>query len=84
MYIPSMSIHNEHWTAPAGFLLRLFKWAFKRGYEVVPCLGVDQIDTRAQRTRKGAVEVGIYGDGSGFEVAFLGRVFMLGIEAQGS
>lgn len=80
MYIPSMSIHTETWTAPVGIIVRLVKWAFKRGYEVVTCTGVDYIETRAQRTRKGAVEVDIYGDGSGFEVAFLGRVFMLGVE----
>lgn len=35
-----------------------------------------------KRARRGAVEVELYGDGSGLEVACMGRVFILGVEAK--
>lgn len=64
-------------------LLELSRRAFNHGYEFAPSFGVDYVTTRAQRTAKRpVVALDIYEDGSGFEVAFLGKVFMLGAEAK--
>lgn len=40
----------------------------------------DCVHTRAERTKRGIVEVCGYEDGSGFEVAMFGSVFIFGAE----
>lgn len=61
-------------------LMGLMKRALRRDHQAVPFIARDHVETRAQRTRKGKPEGEFYEDGSGFEVAFLGYVFMLGVE----
>lgn len=63
-------------------LMGLLQRAMSRGYAVVPCLSRDYVTTRAERTKKGRPEVELYEDGSGLEVAFIGYVFMLGVESK--
>lgn len=67
-----------------GPLMGLIQRTMNRGYAVVPHLSRDYVTTRAERTKKGRLEVELYEDGSGLEVAFIGYVFMLGVESKGS
>lgn len=56
-------------------------FSLEGGYAVIPVAGVDYVGGRRERTaRGGPAEVEIYADGSGFEIAWRGRVFMLGVE----
>lgn len=81
-FAPSLTIHNDTGEALQLALLSILKRALSRGRAVVPCFTLDPISTRAERAQRGAVEVELYGDGSGLEVACMGRVFILGVEAK--
>lgn len=81
--LPSLTIYNDTGKALPLSLWSILRQATKRGYSAFPSLIQDPVSTRAERTRKGlAVEVEIYGDGSGLEVALRGRLFIFGVEAK--
>lgn len=61
-------------------LLGLIKRAMQRGYSVRACIARDYVTTRAKRLKEGGIEGELYEDGSGFEIAFRGYVFILGVE----
>lgn len=81
-FTPSLTVHNDTGKALPLALLSVLKGALSRGRAVVPCFTADPVSTRAERTQRGALEVELYGDGSGLEVAFMGRLFVLGVEAK--
>lgn len=59
----------------------LLRSALSRDYAIIPVAGMDDVGGRRERSaRGGPAEVEIYADGSGFEIAWRGRVFMLGVE----
>lgn len=75
-------LDNHTGKTPARALIGLLRLTFRRHYSVVCFAGPDIIATRSARTRTGAVEVELYADGSGLEVAFLGCWLVFGVEAK--
>jgi hypothetical protein len=78
----TLDIFNATSRTTAGALLDILKRAFSRGFNVVAYMHHDPIATRHARTTAGAIEGELYADGSGLEVAILGRVLVLGAEAR--
>lgn len=66
----------------AGALLDMLQRVFSRGFKVVAYMHHDHIASRHARTTAGAIEGELYADGSGLEVAILGRVLVLGAETR--
>ncbi|MBT9568650.1 MAG: hypothetical protein IV085_10170 [Thiobacillus sp.] len=65
-------------------LIGLLRMTLQRGYSVICFTARDTIPTRSKRTRQGEIEIELYGDGSGLEVAFLGYWLVLGVESKRS
>lgn len=78
----TVTIFNETGMPLAQALLGLIKQALGASSRLVYFRCLDHVATRAERTRKGRVEVEVYEDGSGVEVAAFGRVLVLGVEAK--
>lgn len=77
---PTVTIFNETGMTSARAMFGLLKQALGAGHQLVYFRGLDNVQTRAARTRKGRIEVEFYEDGSGVEVAAFGRVLVLGVE----
>lgn len=77
---PTVTVFNETGRTLAQALLGLLKQALGAGHQLVYFRGLDNVQTRAARTRRGRFEVEVYEDGSGIEVAAFGRVMVLGVE----
>lgn len=81
MKLPTLVLCNETTTSSTAALMRVLRRVFTLGWEVFFSIHRDSITTRAERTRKlGGVEVLLYEDGSGVEVACMGWLLALGVE----
>ncbi|MHB1214091.1 MAG: hypothetical protein ACYCY9_03800 [Thiobacillus sp.] len=78
----TFTFDNHTGKTPTRVLLGLLWHALHQGYSVACFTGPDIIAGRRERTRRGAVEVELYEDGSGLEAAFLGRWLVFGVEAK--
>lgn len=78
-----VTVYNGSGKSLGKALAGLLGRALKRGHAVVVSLSRDYVETRAGRTSKGRVEVEVYEDGSGLEVAAFGYVLVLGAERKG-
>lgn len=78
----SLDFYNATSQRSTDALLGLIKLALSRHYKPAASIFHDPIATRSMRTRRGALEAELYEDGSGLEVAFLGRILVLGVEAR--
>lgn len=77
---PAVTIYNDTGKSLPAALFGIIRKALAADYQLVYFRGLDAIETRAARTRKGRIEVEAYADGSGVEVAAFGRVLVLGVE----
>ncbi|OGU22270.1 MAG: hypothetical protein A2580_07540 [Hydrogenophilales bacterium RIFOXYD1_FULL_62_11] len=77
---PTVTIFNDTGRTLAQVLFGFLKQALSATHQLVYFRGLDNVQTRAARTRKGRIEVEVYEDGSGLEVAAFGRVMVLGVE----
>jgi len=76
----TFDLYNPAALPPARTLLRMLRLAFHWRCSVVFGCHRDAIATRRERTRKGAIEVELFGDGSGLEVAAFGCWLLVGVE----
>lgn len=68
---------------PARTLLRVLRLAFHRDYAVVCFGGIDSVNGRRERTRDTrSIEVELYADASGLELAFFGCQLVFGVDAK--
>lgn len=79
---PAVTVYNDTGKPMPQALLGIIRKAFTADYQLVYFRNLDPVDTRADRTRRGRVEVEIYDDGSGLEVAALGWLLVFGVEAK--
>lgn len=76
-----IDLYNPSSLPVRSVLVGLLGRALSRGYAVIPVYAPDYVGGRRERTAQGGpAEVEIYADGSGFEIAWRGRMFMLGVE----
>lgn len=81
MKLFNVTLHNETSRFLPMALFGLTLKALKRGFAVVPSLSPeDYIQERQERTQAGAIEIEVYADGSGLEVAYRGKLYILGVE----
>lgn len=76
----TLDFYNPAALPPARALLQVLRLAFHWRSSVVFGCHRDDIATRRERTRKGAIEVELCGDGSGLEVAAFGWWLLVGVE----
>lgn len=82
LHMMTFTLDNPTGKTPARALLGMLRMTLQRRHSVVCFAGHDILTARHARTRKWAVEVELYEDGSGLEVAFWGRWLVFGVAAK--
>lgn len=78
----TFDLYNPAALPPARTFLRLLRLAFHRRYSIVFGYHRDTDYAGHARTREATIEVDLYEDGSGLEVAAFGWWLLFGVEAK--